>query len=31
MSTACKKNTAFFLIGQMVSLFGSGLVQYAIM
>lgn len=26
-----KKNTALFLIGQMVSLFGSGLVQYAIM
>lgn len=26
-----KKNTALFLIGQIVSLFGSGLVQYAIM
>lgn len=31
MSTNWRKNTALFLIGQMVSLFGSGLVQYAIM
>jgi len=31
MSTTWRKNTALFLIGQMVSLFGSGLVQYAIM
>lgn len=30
MSTNWKKNTAVFLSAQMISLFGSALVQYAI-